>query len=611
LSSGRATLSTSTLTVGSHPITATYGGDSNCNGSTSPAMTQTVNTAGKTNTTTTVISSLNPSTFGQLVTFTATVSPSAATGTVTFFDGATALGAVTVISGAATLSTSGLAGGTHSITASYGGDSNYNGSTSAALSQTVNKAGTTNTVTSSLNPSTSGQGVTFTATVSPSTATGTVTFRDGAATLGTGTLSAGRATFFTSSLSVASHSITAVYGGDSNYNGSTSPALTQTVNKAATTTTTTSGLNPSTSGQMVTFTATVSPSTATGTVTFFDGATTLGSGTLSGGRATLSTSTLIVGSHPITATYGGDSNCNGSTSPAMTQTVNTAGKTNTTTTLTSSLNPSALGQLVTFTATVSPSAATGTVWFYDGATTLGSGTLSGGIAMYSTSALSVGNHSIAASYAGDTNYNGSATPYLTQTVNTGGKTNTTTTLTSSLNPSTSLQMVTFTAIVSPSAATGAVTFFDGAAALGAAPVISGAATFSTSSLAVGTHSMTASYGGDSNYNGSTSAPLIQTVNNPTLSGDFTISASPSKATVKAGKVASFTVTVTGTGGFTGTVGFSTAGLPATFSPLTVTGSGSTTMSVPTAGRAKGSYTVTVTGTSGTRARSTSVVVSVR
>ena len=92
-------------------------------------------------TTTALASSVNPSTFGASVTFTATVSPSAATGTVTFKDGATTLGTGTLSGGTATYSTSGLTTGDHSITAEYGGDGSYAASTSSALTQTVNPAG--------------------------------------------------------------------------------------------------------------------------------------------------------------------------------------------------------------------------------------------------------------------------------------------------------------------------------------------------------------------------------------------------------------------------------------------------------------------------------------
>jgi hypothetical protein len=120
----------------------------------------------------------------------------------------------------------------------YGGDTNFNTSTSSTLSQVVNKASTTTTVTSSANPSVYGQSVMFTATVaavSPGagTPTGTVTFKDGSTVLGTGTLSGGVATYTTSTLALGTHSITVVYGGDTNFASSTSGALSQVVNQAA------------------------------------------------------------------------------------------------------------------------------------------------------------------------------------------------------------------------------------------------------------------------------------------------------------------------------------------------------------------------------------------
>jgi hypothetical protein len=218
-----------------------------------------------------------------------------------------------------------LALGSHSITASYGGDANFTASTSTTLTQTVKPASST-TVASSLNPSTFGQAVTFTATVTATsgTPTGTVIFKNGTTTLGTGTLSAGKAAFTTAALTVGTHSITAVYSGDANFAGSTSPALSQVVKQAATTTSVVSSMNPSGLGQAVTFTATVKPATSgtpTGTVTFKDGATTLGTGTLSGGKATFTTSALTLGSHSITASYGGDANFTASTSTTLTQTV--------------------------------------------------------------------------------------------------------------------------------------------------------------------------------------------------------------------------------------------------------------------------------------------------
>jgi uncharacterized repeat protein (TIGR01451 family) len=104
-----------------------------------------------------------------------------------------------------------------------------------SASVTINPASatTTTTLVSSPNPSQFGQAVTFTATVTGTSPTGTVTFKDGAAVLGTGTLNNGHATFTTSSLTTGSHSITATYGGDANNAGSTSAALTQVVNVPA------------------------------------------------------------------------------------------------------------------------------------------------------------------------------------------------------------------------------------------------------------------------------------------------------------------------------------------------------------------------------------------
>jgi hypothetical protein len=215
--------------------------------------------------------------------------------------------------------------GTHSVAASYGGDTNYTGSISSSLTQMVlgSTVGTTTALMSSLDPSAYGQQVTLTATVSSSSgATGTVTFMDGGSALGSSTLDAsGVAAFSVSSLVVGTHSITAQYSGDGNHSGSTSSVLSQTVNKASSTTTVTSDSNPSKSGRTVTFKATVSSSTATGTVQFLDGSTPLGTVTLNRGSASLSTSSLSGGKHSIAATYSGDANFAGSTSPVLTQTV--------------------------------------------------------------------------------------------------------------------------------------------------------------------------------------------------------------------------------------------------------------------------------------------------
>jgi uncharacterized repeat protein (TIGR01451 family) len=226
----------SPLTLGTHTITAVYGGDTNGNlGSTSPPLTQVVSQAP---TTTVVTSSLNPSTAGQTVTFTATVTNSglgtpAPTGTVQFKDGATNLGVVTLVGGSASFTTSALTQGPHTISAVYGGDTS-NLTSTGTLNQTVNSLTvTTTTVTSSLNPSVISQAVTFTATVTGSSPTGTVQFKDGATNLGAPvTLTAGAASFTTSALTQGPHTISAVYSGDTN-NATSNGQLTQTVNGVA------------------------------------------------------------------------------------------------------------------------------------------------------------------------------------------------------------------------------------------------------------------------------------------------------------------------------------------------------------------------------------------
>lgn len=182
-------------------------------------------------TATTLTGSLNPSTFGSSVTFTATVSGTNPTGTVTFKDGGAPIGTAAISGGHAAFTTSSLSIGAHSITATYGGDANYSPSSSKALNQVVNPGSTPSTTTlkSHPNPSQFTASVSFTATVTGNKPTGTVTFRDDTVVLGTATIKKGKASFATRSLSIGTHSITAGYSGDSNNAASTSGILKQTV----------------------------------------------------------------------------------------------------------------------------------------------------------------------------------------------------------------------------------------------------------------------------------------------------------------------------------------------------------------------------------------------
>ena len=474
-------------------------------------------------TSTTLASSLNPSIYGKTVTFTAAVSSAAGTptGAVIFTDASTSttLGSATLVSGSASLSTSSLAASSHSITATYQGSASFSASTSIPLGQIVNAAITTISLASSLNPAGTNQAVTFTATVTSqygSAATGSVTFYSGSQTLGTASLSGNAASLTTSFSTPGTYSISAKYNGDGNNVGSTSSSLSQVI-IASTTTTLVSSLNPSFAGQAVTFTAAVSSSSGPPpngeTITFKNGATVLATAPLSAGMASLTTSTLAAGIYTITASYPGDSNFAASTSPGLRQVVNSTTKSATATTLVSSLNPSIYGQSVTWTATVKTSGSvppTGKVNFTWSIYTIAAATLNGsGVATLTKSNLNADPYPLTAVYVGDASNLGSTSSVVSQVVT---QATSSAALTSSPNPSTSGQLVTFTAtITSPTVKpTGPVTFAVGKTVLGTAQLSGGKAKFTTTTLAVGSTKVTATYNGDSNI-AKSSASVTQTV----------------------------------------------------------------------------------------------------
>jgi hypothetical protein len=378
------------------------------------------------------------------------------------------------------------------------------------------------------------------------------------------------------------------------YDVSTSAAGTVTVNTGIATTTTLIA-QPSSAklGTPVVLTATIAESggTPTGTVTFLDGTTTLSTQPVANGSASYSTSTLSAGTHMIAASYSGDSASSPSVSAAQTVTISA----NTVTVgLAASPTIVATGGAVGLTATLgSPSsttAPTGSVTFYSGNTALGTSNLSGLTATLSTSALPAGADSVTAVYSGDSLY-GSATS-AAQTVVVRAAAATTTALTSSASSAGVGSAVTFTATVSSQVSsgspTGTVTFSDGSTVLGTGTVSEGVATYTTSSLAAGSHSITAAYSGDSLFLASTSSAFAETVVQPSI----TMAASPASLTIQHGKSGTVTITVTPSGGYTGTLTFTCGSLPAsascTFSPASLTFSGaaaaqSTTLVVSTAG----------------------------
>ena len=435
------------------------------------------------------------------------------------------------------------------------------GSVSVLLNNTPFYSKTTTTLSSSSNSSQFGQTVTFTATIaSPAgTPTGSVQILNGTTVIGSGTLTSGSVSIPVSTLPAGTDSIIASYLGGGGFAPSKSSPLTQTVTLAATTTTLASSLNPAGTNQPVSFSATVTGrygGAVTGMVTFYSGAQTLSSNPVSGGVAILTTSFASAGTYSISAQYGGDTNNIGSSSATLSERVIPS----TTTMLVSSLNPSLVGQAVTFTATVSSSAGAPPngeiVTFKNGSAVLGTAPLNTGKAQFTTSSLSAGGFTITANYLGDSNFAASTSPGLRQVVNSLTKSATTTTFVSSLNPSIYGQKITWTATVTttgPVPPTGSVsfnwsdgfrTFNIGTATLNS----SGVAILTRSNLNADPYPLTAKYQGDNNNLASTSPILNQTVLQATSAATITSSPNPSsvgQAVTFTAQIASPTVTPTG------------------------------------------------------------------
>jgi hypothetical protein len=294
-----------------------------------------------------------------------------------------------------------------------------------------------------------------------------------------------------------------------------------------------SSANPSAAGQSVTFVANITGSAgaASGTVDFLDGISVIpgcSAVPVSSGSAPCTTSTLVAGNHTIIATYSGDAGYNSDSAPALAQTVNAATKATPTMGLFGPPNGGAPGQSAFFNAVVSGNAAngfpTGTVAFFDGTTVIpgceavrlagGSSTTSG--AACSTTSLAIGMHTINAQYAGSFAYNPAS---ASTTIDVENAPPATVSFTSSKNPSAQGEGVTFTWTLEGSTGkappTGTADFLDGTSVIAgcaAVPLAGSAVACTTSALLAGSHSITARYSGDSNYNTTTTAFTInQTV----------------------------------------------------------------------------------------------------
>jgi len=448
--------------VRAHTLTAVYSGDTNFSGSTATgthtialdptASLLTLNVPPST------VFSPDPETvyYGQDFNAQGSVAPtgsSALTGNILFYDNTALICTLPMtISTCATVNDS-FDAGVHSMTAAYSGDAYNAPSTSPAAVLTILPDITTTSVVGTPNPAYYGQPVTFSVLstgnyASPTGITdvadnlsGTLAQLVGAATLAPNTTgNTSSATVISSTLAVGTHIISANTPNMQDFDRSVSPPFPETILPDITTTTLTGAANPAVFGSAVTFTAVVTGNYAvpTGMVTFTDtlGGTvvTLGTGTLiptgSGlaAVAVLTTSTLTVGTHPVTATLNASTDFQSSSSTAYPEVIFAAGPYASSLTLTSSLNPAGYGQTVTFTAAIAlapvggvtppiPAPPTGTVSFYDGAILLGTSAVnSSGAATFNTATLAVGGHNMTTVYAGDANYLGATSNLLIEII---------------------------------------------------------------------------------------------------------------------------------------------------------------------------------------------------
>ena len=546
---------------------------------------------------------LNPSQYdlpsGIPVTLSAKlVSPNGApSGSVTFFRNLQQIGTAAIDgSGTATLPALSLAPGVYAFVAAYSGTGSFTPATSVKIYVIVEQAAPTTTSTSlssSLNPAPYGQPVTFTATVSSTggTPTGTVVFSDGTTTLATLTLANGVAAYITSTLAVGIHTITASFEGSGGFANS-SGSVVETIAGLTSATSLTVTPNPAYVLASTTLAAKVTGQGGTpgGTVTFSANGSSIGTATVNAaGIATLTYAFQNVGTETVTAAYGGDASYSGSTSSPVSVNVLINP---TATTVSATPNPALAFQSTMLIARVASTNAAslsatpgGTVSFYDGAASLGTATLNvDGSAAISSVSFQAGTHSITAVYSGSADFAPSTAAAYSLVVNPDP---TVTVLSSAPNPAQFGSPVLFNAAVSAIAIpTGTVTFFDAGTAIGSAAVDgNGNASFVTSSLAVGTHAITASYAGSANFGASMTGVVNEVI--LAYAGNFSITVTPGSASVYTGASAAFTVAVAPTGGWNGNVTLSCSQLPANatcaFGTTSIAaGNGTTSLTIQTA-----------------------------
>jgi hypothetical protein len=460
---------------------------------------------------------------GQTITLEAYVNPVLATGTVTFYNGSNVIGTAAISSpgvsmvGIALLATTFSSIGAQSITAHYSGNDFYSASTSAVTSIGVyndQMASSSVTLQASTTTPQYQTSVTLTAAVSPSSATGTVTFYNGGTNIGSAAVNGGSSSLTTSFAAGGTATLHAVYSGDYNYLSSTSNSLTMNVSGPLVTTTT---MKVSTSsiaiGDSVTLTANLTPATTTGTVTFYNGSTAIGTANVNAGVATINTTFASSGNITLKAAFAGNASWEASTSNPVSLFVTG----NTPDTVVLQVNPSSLiiGYSATLTANVSPVTATGTVVFYDGTSRIGNCTVADGSCTFVNTFMAAGSQSLTAVYSGDTTYISNTSSAVNLQVSNPGPTPTLTALELSEYSGYSGDAVTLTALVNPPAATGQIDFYDNGNLLESVVLSSGKAAWSQFFAQAGENNITAVYDGDTTYASSTSSPQVLELSNPT------------------------------------------------------------------------------------------------
>jgi len=507
LTDGIATLSATDIPLGSRSLTATYGGSSTLGASTSPARTVLI-AKGASTTTVNAPASTMP---GQPVALSATVAgPDAdhpAAGTVTFKRGSVAIGTADVANGAASL-TAALPAGTLAVSAVYNGSASLDGSVSAPTTVTVTQAPTATVL--QVDTTLAGAPASLTATVTApgvaQTPSGKVTFRRGTTAIGVVDLDGSGTARLSAALPAGSTSLTATYGGSTALAGSVSAPTAVDLQKAATTTALAIDPGPvANAGDLVTLTATPAVEDGrvpTGNVTFRRGTSQLGSVALVDGTATLTTSTLPVGTLAISATYNGSTTLLASTSATATLDVVKQG-----TIAIPEVAPGAVfGEPVAITATVLVPGSTripnGSVTFLRGTTTIGTLPLDGtGSAQLTTADLPVGFHLISVRHNGSGLYFPTTSPGASTMVSQAA---TAVSVDPFTPPAAAGEPVSLRATVTASAPSGAVpagrvTFRSGTTTLGQVTLVAGAAELTTTALPAGATAVTASYGGNASF----------------------------------------------------------------------------------------------------------------